>query len=105
MLVKLLDNAQKFSDDGSAIRVSARTDEGAVVIAVEDAGRGIPDDMLEPIFEPFVQVESGDSRPAGGMGTGLFLVRSVGSAIGATVGVTSTAGEGSTFEVRLPTPA
>lgn len=105
MLVKLLDNAQKFSDGGSAIRVSARADSSDIVIAVADAGQGIPEDMLERIFEPFVQVESGDSRSAGGMGTGLFLVRSIGTAIGATVRVTSAAGEGSTFEVRLPAVA
>jgi signal transduction histidine kinase len=99
---KLLDNAQKFSEPGSRVTLGATTDEGAVVVTVADLGPGIPADMLERVFEPFVQLDSSLSRPAGGLGTGLFLVRSIGMALGASVTVDSTEGEGSTFVVRLP---
>jgi signal transduction histidine kinase len=103
VLAKLLDNAQKFSAPGSVVTVGATAEDGAVVVTVEDHGCGIPDDMLELIFEPFVQVDSTMARPAGGLGTGLFLVRSIGTAVGASVTVESTEGVGSTFAVRLPT--
>jgi len=99
---KLLDNAQKFSEPGSRVTLRATSEEGAVVVTVADLGPGIPADMLERVFEPFVQLDSSLSRPAGGLGTGLFLVRSIGMAVGASVTVDSTEGEGSTFAVRLP---
>jgi signal transduction histidine kinase len=102
VLAKLLDNAQKFSTPGTRITVGATADDGAVVVTVTDHGCGIPDDMLERVFEPFVQVDSSLTRPAGGLGTGLFLVRSIGTAVGASVTVESTQGVGSTFAVRLP---
>jgi len=103
VLGKLLDNAQKFSAAGTRVTVGAATDDGAVVVTVTDHGCGIPDDMLERVFDPFVQVDSSLTRPAGGLGTGLFLVRSIGTAVGASVTVDSTEGVGSTFAVRLPT--
>jgi signal transduction histidine kinase len=102
VIEKLLDNAQKFSEPGSRVTLGATTDEGAVLVTVADHGPGIPADMLERVFEPFVQLDSSLSRPAGGLGTGLFLVRSIGMALGASVTVDSTEGEGSTFAVRLP---
>lgn len=100
---KLLDNAQKFSDPGAAITVGATAEGDHVVVAIRDEGWGIPASMLERVFEPFVQVDSGPSRPAGGLGTGLFLVRSMVTAIGATISLDSTEGAGSTFALRLPT--
>jgi signal transduction histidine kinase len=102
VLAKLLDNAHKFSAPGTRITVGAYADEESVVVTVADEGCGIPTDMLERVFEPFVQVDTSLARPAGGLGTGLFLVRSIGTAVGATVTVDSTEGVGSTFAVRLP---
>ena len=99
---KLLDNAQKFSDAGTRVVLAAHADGRDVIVTVTDEGWGIPEKMLERVFEPFVQVDSGPSRPVGGMGTGLFLVRSIGTAIGATITVDSVEGKGSTFSVRLP---
>jgi signal transduction histidine kinase len=102
VVVRLLDNAQKFSDPGSRVVVGASVDGGAVVVTVADHGRGIPADLLERVFEPFVQGDSSLARPAGGLGTGLFLARNIGTAIGASITVESADGTGSTFSVRLP---
>jgi signal transduction histidine kinase len=101
VLAKLLDNAARFSDATSTITLRALADGDAVVVTVTDEGQGIAAEQLERIFEPFVQGDPSTSGPAGGMGTGLFLARSIGAAIGATVSVSSTLGDGSTFTVRM----
>jgi two-component system sensor histidine kinase ResE len=101
VLAKLLDNAQKFSEPGSTISIRATVDHDDVVITVADRGCGIPPDMLDRVFEPFVQVDSSTTRPAGGLGTGLFLVRSIGAAIGATVTARSEVGIGTELSLRL----
>jgi signal transduction histidine kinase len=102
LLAKVVDNAQKFSEAGSTITVRLGVDGGDVTIAVADAGIGIPTAMLDRVFEPFVQVDSSRTRSVGGMGTGLFLVRRIGAAIGVTVSVASEEGVGSTFTIRVP---
>ena len=102
LLAKVLENAQKFSEAGSTITVRLGVDGADVAIAVVDAGIGIPAAMLDRVFEPFVQVDSSRTRSVGGMGTGLFLVRRIGAAIGVTVSVASEEGVGSTFTIRVP---
>ncbi|MGH9084864.1 MAG: ATP-binding protein [Acidimicrobiales bacterium] len=102
LLAKLVDNAQKFSEAGSTITVGLGVDGPDVAVSVADNGIGIPAAMLDRVFEPFVQVDSSRTRSVGGMGTGLFLVRRIGSAIGVTVSVESEEGVGSTFTLRVP---
>ena len=101
VLVKLLDNAHKFSAAGTTVRLEVHLETEHVVITVEDEGRGIPEGMHARIFEPFVQLDSSDSRTAGGMGTGLFLVQRICDAIGATITMTSEPDVGSRFAVHL----
>ena len=103
LLAKVLENAQKFSGAGSTITVGLDVDGPDVAITVADTGIGIPAAMLDRVFEPFVQVDSSRTRSVGGMGTGLFLVRRIGAAIGVTVSVESEEGVGSTFTLRVPT--
>jgi signal transduction histidine kinase/ActR/RegA family two-component response regulator len=99
----LLDNADKFSPSGSAIRVRvARSGEHAL-LEVEDRGEGIPPDMLARIFDAFVQAPQDLSRSRGGMGLGLALVRRLVELHHGSVTATSGgAGTGATFTVRLP---
>jgi signal transduction histidine kinase len=101
ILVKLLDNAHKFSPDNTAIRMAAQLDPEHVVVTIEDEGQGVPEDMRTRIFEPFVQLDSSNTRATGGMGTGLFLVQRICDAIGATVTMTSELDVGSRFAVHL----
>ena len=101
-LYNLLDNAVKYSDPGSVVRVSASTDGIDVVIRVQDHGIGIPKADLERIFERFYRVDQARSRATGGTGLGLAIVRHVATNHQGEVRVSSRLGEGSTFELVLP---
>ena len=96
----LLTNASKFGAPGSPVRVVARAEDGMARISVIDEGPGIPLDEQERVFERFYR--SAATRNTRGTGIGLAIVRTTVEAIGGTVSVTSTPGEGSCFEVRLP---
>jgi signal transduction histidine kinase len=101
VLGNLIDNAVKYSPEGGEVRVSAAAANGAVRIAVRDAGPGIPDDQQLRIFEKFGRAEvDGGSKP--GTGLGLFIARSIAEAHGGSLDVSSGAEPGSTFTVTLP---
>jgi two-component system sensor histidine kinase SenX3 len=72
---------------------------------VRDTGVGIPQRDLPRVFERFYRVDQARSRETGGTGLGLSIVRHVSENHGGEVTVTSELGQGSTFEVRLPTAA
>jgi signal transduction histidine kinase len=99
ILVNLLGNAVKFTDQGE-VAFTAREDGGWVVFQVRDTGPGIAPDHLEKIFEPFWQVAG--AKRAAGTGLGLTVTRQLAQLLGGDVEVRSTHGEGSTFSVRLP---
>lgn len=69
---------------------------------VEDTGHGIPEDIQQRIFEPFVQGEFGLARKFGGAGLGLAICRQLATLMGGTISLQSTLGVGSTFTMRLP---
>jgi len=102
VIVNLLDNAIKFSPDGSTINVRASKKEADVLFEVQDPGRGIPKNKRERIFETFYQVDSGMDRKFGGAGLGLAISRGIVLAHGGNIWVDSKAGEGSTFRFTLP---
>ena len=102
ILVNLLTNAVKFTAPGGSITLTARRDGGHVELRVSDTGRGIPDDKLEWIFEPFVQVDARLAREHEGVGLGLAISRDLARAMGGDLIVSSVLGQGSTFELRLP---
>ncbi|WP_101787421.1 PAS domain S-box protein [Nonomuraea indica] len=85
VLGQLLENAFKYSPAGGLIRVEAWTEEDGVVVVVDDEGVGIAPPDRERIFERFVQVDSGDRRRFGGVGLGLYIVRSLARAQGGDV--------------------
>jgi signal transduction histidine kinase len=76
VVVNLIGNAANFAPAGSTITMTARNAGDVVRIAVRDEGRGIPADMLESIFEPFVKVDGGETKQRGA-GLGLFLCRAI----------------------------
>jgi two-component system, chemotaxis family, CheB/CheR fusion protein len=99
----LLSNAAKYTRRGGHVVLQAVREEGAAVIRVRDDGVGIPREMLESIFDLFVQSNRTLDRAAGGLGVGLTLVRSLVTMHGGTVTVHSAGeGKGSEFVVRLP---
>ena len=98
----LLENAVKYSDPGSTVRVRARTDGRWIDLSVADHGIGIPRRDLERVFERFYRVDRARSRETGGTGLGLAIVRHVASNHAGEVRVESLEGEGSTFTLRLP---
>jgi two-component system sensor histidine kinase SenX3 len=98
----LVDNAIKYSERGSHVRVTVRVDGEWVDIAVADQGVGIPARDLERVFERFYRVDRARSRSTGGTGLGLSIVRHVAANHSGTVSVESREGEGSTFILHLP---
>jgi two-component system sensor histidine kinase SenX3 len=98
----LLENAVKYSDPGSTVRITARTDGRWIDLSVADHGIGIPRRDLERVFERFYRVDRARSRETGGTGLGLAIVRHVASNHAGEVRVESLEGEGSTFTLRLP---
>lgn len=75
VLTNLLDNAIKYSPDGSEIIVEAEATDDTVRIAVSDAGPGIPPDARERVFERFYRLDGRDNRQVYGYGLGLYVAR------------------------------
>lgn len=102
----LLNNAAKYTPEGGSIDVVLRRDEGDAVIVVRDNGVGIPPEMLDRIFDRFVQVGSARAGAEGGLGIGLSVVRAIVELHGGRVEVKSGGiGQGSEFAVRVPLKA
>jgi two-component system CheB/CheR fusion protein len=103
VLENLLANAVKYTPDGGQIVLSMQRDKGRAVIKVRDTGRGIPANMLDSIFDLFMQSGETIDRSDGGMGIGLTLARELVRRHGGTVVAHSEGLEkGSEFVVRLP---
>ena len=102
-VVNLLDNAIKYSSRNSWIWVSASQDETHVVIRVKDNGPGIAEEHQARLFERFYRTDKARSRELGGTGLGLAIVKHVAQAHGGHVDVDSKLGQGSEFQIFIPT--
>lgn len=102
ILSNLVDNAVKHTDGGGTVTVDLRTDLKGARVTVRDTGEGIPEELLERIFERFYRVERDRSRERGGSGLGLAIVKHLCQALKANISVRSRVGEGSEFTVRFP---
>jgi len=107
ILVNLLGNGIKFTDEGSVIlRVifEQATDAGKDMLRfeVKDSGPGIPADKLDRLFKPFSQVDTSSTRRYGGTGLGLSICQKLVELMNGEIGVTSEKGKGSTFWFSLP---
>ncbi len=105
ILHNFIGNAIKFTDAGGVIlRINTRAndlDGVGVHLAVEDTGRGIKPNDLGRLFERFSQVDQADARRFSGAGLGLAITKGLAEVMGGTVDVSSTYGQGSTFEARV----
>jgi signal transduction histidine kinase/CheY-like chemotaxis protein len=103
ILINLLSNAAKYTQEGGRIELTAGQQKDEVVIRVRDNGMGIPPEMLRRIFEPFQQADWVGGHADVGLGVGLTLVRRLTELHNGRVAVHSPGpGQGSEFVVRLP---
>jgi signal transduction histidine kinase len=103
VLVNLLSNAHEYCPERATIQASARRVGGGVEISITDDGPGIPHEQLKHIFERFTRGDAGLTQRVGGTGLGLAISKSLVELHGGTISAESVPGEGSTFQVRLPT--
>jgi signal transduction histidine kinase/DNA-binding response OmpR family regulator len=107
VMANLLNNSAKYTPPGGAIYLSLAQEGDDAVFKVRDTGIGIPANMLDKVFDMFIQIDSGLDRAHGGLGIGLTLVRELVSMHQGSIRVTSDGpGKGCEFVVRIPaTPA
>ncbi len=102
VLVNLLTNAAKYTEDGGRIWLTVEQNGESAVTRVKDTGVGIAPELLPHIFDLFTQAERSLDRSQGGLGIGLCLVQRLTELHGGTVEANSILGQGSEFVVRLP---
>ena len=102
VLIKLVGNAVKFTEEGSITVVLDAHDSIPREIRVEDTGVGIPSERLSTIFDAFEQGDGRTTRVHSGSGLGLAISRSLCELMGMEVSVQSTLGEGSVFTISIP---
>jgi signal transduction histidine kinase len=95
----LISNAIKFTAPGGSVMLSLKQSEGFAVVEIRDSGCGMDGETQKHIFDKFYQADN--SRSQEGNGLGLALVKKVIDITGARISVTSKAGEGTAFTVRL----
>ena len=102
ILVNLLSNAIKFTEPGGSVSMRCNSEEAFIAISVEDTGVGIPEDQLERVFEPFVQIDRRLNSSHEGTGLGLAISRDLARGMGGELRAESVVGAGSVFVLRLP---
>ncbi len=102
ILVNLVDNAIKFNHPGGQVAVAAEIVQDGILVKVRDTGQGISAEHLPRVFERFYRVDRARSREAGGTGLGLAIVKHLARLHGGEAYVTSEAGSGSEFAIKLP---
>ena len=101
VLVNLIGNAIKFTDEGS-ISITARRENSSLHITIKDTGIGIPADSFSELFQEFYQVDSGSTRKYEGTGLGLAISKRIVEMHGGKIEFESIYGQGSSFHIRLP---
>jgi signal transduction histidine kinase len=102
VLANLIENASKYSPEGTTITVVVRRQKTNIKLVVRDEGVGIPPAQLRKIFEKFIRIDNELSDTVSGSGLGLYFVRRIVKLHGGRVSVASELGHGSTFSVTLP---
>ncbi len=98
----LVRNAIKFSPGGEPVRVHVSEQGTGFSITVQDQGIGIPPDEVSKLFNRFARASNARKAKIAGTGVGLFIVKTIVERHGGSVGLSSTIGSGSTFNVNLP---
>ncbi len=98
----LIENATKYSEEGSTVIINAQSQNSEVVLSVADQGIGIPRENLERVFDRMFNLEHKLGREPGGLGLGLALCKALVEAHGGRIWVESEPGKGSVFQFALP---
>ena len=101
-IINLLNNAIKYSDGNSEIKITVTKQNNEIKISVADKGSGIPEEHLSRLFERFYRVDKARSRQLGGTGLGLSIVKHIALAHKGAVTVSSEINKGSVFSIILP---
>jgi two-component system phosphate regulon sensor histidine kinase PhoR len=102
VLLNLVRNAISYTPAGGIVSLMLeQADAGHIAITVADTGIGIPPEDLKRVFDRFYRTDASRARATGGFGLGLSIVRDLVNAMGGSISVTSTVGEGSQFRVLL----
>ena len=102
ILLNLIDNAVKYGREGQTVHVTVAAKEGRAVLAVEDAGPGVPEDARARIFEPYCRLSSAAVSAVAGTGIGLAVVRDLALLHGGSCRVENVTAGGARFIVELP---
>jgi signal transduction histidine kinase len=102
LILNLLDNAVKFTEDGGKVLVRLTSENEQAVLRVEDTGVGIPAEAIPRVFERFFRAEPSRSKNVEGVGLGLALAKWIVEQHHGKIEVQSQPGQGSCFTVRLP---
>ncbi|WP_446899440.1 two-component system histidine kinase PnpS [Clostridium sp. LBM24168] len=102
MMINLVDNAIKYSDQGGEVKIVAQFKDNNCVIWVEDNGVGISKEHQGRLFERFYRVDKARSRSQGGTGLGLAIVKHIVIGFSGSIKVESELGKGSKFIVTIP---
>jgi signal transduction histidine kinase len=102
VLANLIENALKYSPEGSVTTVRARPDSGGVTVEVIDQGEGVPPNRRDAIFDRFYQIDQTATRRVGGAGLGLYICRRLAEAVEGRVWLERTGDDGSTFAFWIP---
>lgn len=101
-LANLIRNSMRYAGDSGPIYVSARKQRNKVLIEVRDSGSGVPEDLLNQLFEPFFRPEPARDRSSGGVGLGLAIVKSCVEACQGTVTAKNCQPAGFAVTIALP---
>lgn len=99
LVLNLIENGIKYSNDGSTVRIASFTQGEYYNIIVEDNGIGIPEEDIPRIFERFYRVDK--ARKSGGTGLGLAIVKHIVKTLNGDIDVKSKLGEGTTFSIKI----
>ncbi|MBV4436022.1 two-component system histidine kinase PnpS [Clostridium tyrobutyricum] len=102
MIINLIDNAIKYSDNGGRVKIGTKFDVNKSIIWVEDNGVGISEEHKQRLFERFYRVDKARSRSQGGTGLGLAIVKHIVISFNGKIKVESKIGVGSKFIVQIP---
>ncbi|GAB3489342.1 PAS domain S-box protein [Marinomonas epiphytica] len=102
VLMNLLGNAIKFTEQGKVTLDITRTHDQLIQFTVQDTGIGIEQERLDSIFDPFTQADASMSRRFGGTGLGTTISKQLVDLMGGTISAHSTIGKGSTFSFSIP---
>ncbi len=101
LLINLLDNAVKYTEDGT-VTIQCEKKNDKLVLSIQDTGIGMEEEHLDRIFERFYRVDKGRSRKMGGTGLGLSIVKHIVERYNGTIRVESKINKGTKFTIQLP---